>query len=385
MADPKTFKGQDGLAAASMTRLAPAALSALVLALALAAWAPPVEGGTADAPEITDPAGDQQAVGIVPVDPAGFATADVVAAWISEEPASVFFSIQVSGTGTDGTGGPYTWEFICAEVEASGTSTADQPTPGGAATAAALDSSVITLTVPRDALAGATELTGCHVQTHGGSPLDPDVAVEDTAPDDGADAAISYQVTGGGGGGTPGDSDGDGLNDTKEQEQFGNLTAQNGTGDPDGDGLNNTEEFGMGTNATMADTDGDGLDDKEDPDPLDPSKPGNGTSGNGTGNATEDLDGDGLPDAWEREHFNSTTAQSAGGDPDADGLENHQEYDAGTDPNDADTDGDGLNDSTDPKPLTAETGGADRLEMYAGAPMFAAIATLCLFALGRKF
>ncbi|HJQ92802.1 MAG TPA: hypothetical protein VJ874_00795, partial [Candidatus Thermoplasmatota archaeon] len=340
------------------------------------------EAGTADAPEITDPAGDQAAVGVVPVDTAGFATADVVAAWIEEDPASLLFNIQVSGAGTDGSAGPYTWEFICAEIEASGTSSAEQPTPGGAATAAALDSSVITLTVPRDALAGATALTGCHVQTHGGTPLDPDVAVEDTAPDDGADAGIGYEVTGGSAGGAPGDSDGDGLNDTKEQEQFGNLTAQNGTGDPDGDGLNNTEEFGMGTNATKADTDGDGLDDKQDSDPLDPSKPG--TGGNGTGNATADLDGDGLPDAWEREHFNSTTAQGDDGDPDSDGLQNSDEYEAGTDPNEPDTDGDGLNDSTDPKPLTAEAEGADRLEMYAGAPMFAAIATLCLFALARR-
>jgi hypothetical protein len=34
--------------------------------------------------------------------------------------------------------------------------------------------------------------------------------------------------------------------------------------------------------------------------------------------------------------------------------------------------------------LTADAGDEERLEMYAGAPMFAAIATLCLFALARK-
>jgi hypothetical protein len=111
-------------------------------------------------------------------------------------------------------------------------------------------------------------------------------------------------------------------------------------------------------------------------------KPG---AGNGTGNATEDLDDDDLPDAWEREHFNSTTAQTGSGDPDSDGLQNKDEFVQGTDPNEADTDGDGLNDASDPKPLVADAQGEDRLEMYVGAPLFAAIATLCLFALGRQF
>lgn len=372
-----------------MGRLALPALAALAFALALAAWVPAADAGTPEAPEITDPDGDQVIISFIPVQPLGFASCDIVAVWLTEDAAALYVNIQLTGTGVDNAIGSFTYTFVAtaggAELEATATTTTDQPTPGGAATAASVADGVVTLTIPQDALAGATLLEGVHVLAGQGVPTDP-VSVSDTAPDDGADAGISYAVTGGGAaGGSPGDSDGDGLNDTKETEQFGNITAQNGTGDPDGDGLNNTAEFEMGTNATNPDTDGDGLDDKEDSDPLDPSKPGNSTGGNGTGNATEDLDDDGLPDAWEREHFNSTTAQDGEGDPDSDGLENKDEYAAGTDPNEADTDGDGLNDSTDPKPLVAEAEGEDRLEMYVGAPMFAAIATLCLFALGRNF
>ncbi|MFA5942839.1 MAG: hypothetical protein WC876_00025 [Candidatus Thermoplasmatota archaeon] len=370
-----------------MSRLAFAAFPALALALALAAWVPAAQAGTPEAPEITDAAGDQEVL-VAPVNEAGFTSADVVAGWIAEEGESLLFNIQISGAGTDGAGGPYTWNFHCTagavEVEASATSSADQPTPGGASTAAVLADGVITLTVPKAVLAGVTELTGCHIEAEGGlpPPLQAVVAATDTAPDDGADAGISYSVGSGGPTGTPGDSDGDGLNDTVELQQFGNLTAQNGTGDPDGDGLNNTAEFAKGTNATKADTDGDGLNDKEDPFPLDPLKPG------APENATTDLDRDGLPDRWERTHFNSTTAQTGTGDPDADGLTNAAEHAAGTDPNEADTDGDGHDDGSDVAPLVNDGHDHDaddkRVELYAGAPMFAVIATLCLFALARK-
>lgn len=81
----------------------------------------------------------------------------------------------------------------------------------------------------------------------------------------------------------PNDLDGDGLNDTWEQQYFDNITAQNGTGDPDNDGLNNTAEQELGTDPTKADTDGDGVNDKEDPFPTDPTRGGtNGTSSTST-------------------------------------------------------------------------------------------------------
>jgi hypothetical protein len=49
-----------------------------------------------------------------------------------------------------------------------------------------------------------------------------------------------------------------------------------------------------------------------------------------------DADGDGLPDAWERRYgLNPASALDASLDKDGDGMRNTQEYDAGTDPNDA--------------------------------------------------
>jgi hypothetical protein len=56
-----------------------------------------------------------------------------------------------------------------------------------------------------------------------------------------------------------------------------------------------------------------------------------------------DLDNNGLPDAWELQHFGAT-GQNPNADPDHDGLTNLQEYQLGTDPLNADSDGDGMYD-----------------------------------------
>lgn len=360
---------------------------ALLFALALGAWTPTVRAGTADAPEITDPAGDQNLV-IVPVDPVGFASADLVAGWIEEDAANLYLNIQVAGTGTSGSAGAYTWTFYLGDLEATGTTTADQPTPGGIATAASNDAGHIILTVPRDAIAGAASFTGIFIESSGGTPLPNPVAVADTAPDDGADAGIAYTVTGGagtggaGGNATAGDSDADGLNDTKEVQYFGNVSKENGTGDPDADTLNNTAEFAKGTDPSKADTDGDGLKDAEDAFPLDPKRPNSGDPG---GNTT-DSDRDGLPDGYERETYGNLTANS-GSDTDGDGLNTTEERAEGTSPLNADTDGDGVQDGDDAYPLDAARSADDdsdlEPELYVGAPLFAAIATLCLLALAR--
>ena len=126
------------------------------------------------------------------------------------------------------------------------------------------------------------------------------------------------------------------------------------------------------------DTDGDFVSDSQDPFPLDPSRP-------------VDFDGDGLPDAWERRHFTSTDAQDGAGDPDADGLNNTRENELGTDPNKADTDGDGIEDADDRAPLDPNAGDSSQVdgereaepELYAGAAMFAAAATFSLLGLAK--
>ena len=64
-----------------------------------------------------------------------------------------------------------------------------------------------------------------------------------------------------------------------------------------------------------------------------------------------DEDQDGLPDDWEVEHFGSIESCNPEDDYDSDGLTNAQEHEAGTDPTEKDTDGDGLVDGEDPEPL----------------------------------
>ncbi|TSA40233.1 hypothetical protein D4Q85_00135, partial [bacterium] len=92
------------------------------------------------------------------------------------------------------------------------------------------------------------------------------------------------------------DSDGDGMADFWEYENFGDLS-RDGTGDYDGDGLTDLYEFLAGTDPKLVDTDGDGISDADE---------------------LTDLDNDGLTAA--------------------------QEQTSGTMPNRADTDDDGYTD-----------------------------------------
>ena len=64
-----------------------------------------------------------------------------------------------------------------------------------------------------------------------------------------------------------------------------------------------------------------------------------------------DSDGDGMDDSWEESYnLDPDDASDSDDDPDNDNLNNLQEYQNGTNPNQADSDGDGTIDSEDPNP-----------------------------------
>jgi hypothetical protein len=110
------------------------------------------------------------------------------------------------------------------------------------------------------------------------------------------------------------DSDDDCLNDGLEIDNGMNPNLADANTDTDGDGLSNFDEIFAGTNIGIPDTDGDGIDDYDE------------VVIYRTNGASSDSDGDGLTDP---EEINDT----------ANGL-----FGIGTDPNNNDTDYDGLSD-----------------------------------------
>ncbi len=106
------------------------------------------------------------------------------------------------------------------------------------------------------------------------------------------------------------------------------------TADIDNDGLILRQEYKYFTNPLNPDTDGDGYKDgKEVRDGYNP-----------LGEGRLDIDGDRLPDNWEEKYGLSLSDNDYNLDPDNDGLLNYLEYKYGTNPLEADTDGDGYND-----------------------------------------
>jgi len=136
----------------------------------------------------------------------------------------------------------------------------------GAATAVNVNATVLELTVPKlniGSPALGAKADSFFITSKGTAITSPGSVLYDNAPDTGT-AATNYTFMFGAGSVcatcVPGDTDGDGLNDTFENQYFGNLN-QTGSGDADSDGLNNTQEQTLGTDPSKADTDGDGYND----------------------------------------------------------------------------------------------------------------------------
>ncbi len=131
------------------------------------------------------------------------------------------------------------------------------------------------------------------------------------------------------------DTDGDGMWDGWEIDMGLDPLTNDASLDPDGDTLTNLQEYGYNTHPLKADTDDDGLTDAEEintygTDPLDP-----------------DTDGDLMPDGWEVDNGLDPIVDDAADDLDGDGLTNYQEYLNGSNPNNADTDGDTFRDDVE--------------------------------------
>jgi uncharacterized protein (TIGR03382 family) len=146
-------------------------------------------------------------------------------------------------------------------------------------------------------------LTSCVEGELGTDPRDAD------SDDDGVDDATEV-----GDPESPGDTDGDGMIDARDP-------------DDDGDGVPTATELADGR-----DSDGDGS-----PDYLDDDDDGDGIP---TRSELADDDADGVPD-----YLDTTSADGPLGDLDGDGITNIDEEELGSDPQEADTEGDGVLDS----------------------------------------
>jgi hypothetical protein len=259
----------------------------------------PAQAGTEAAPEITDPANDQVLTGadqtncFPTVNCITGTQIDITAVWFSQEGANLIISVKVSSAPTSTPQYNKYWDVSFKAGTAAVTAGAvivgsGSLTATGAATAVVLEETVLVLTVPLTALGGAELLTEPFATAAYAITQVDERFISDRAPDDTAFGTAYSLGSGNETGGLPGDQDADGLQDTFEQQYFGNATSpETGSGDPDSDSLNNTREQELGTDPTKADTDGDGVKDgQEATDGTDPTK--------------ADTDGDGANDGAEK-------------------------------------------------------------------------------------
>jgi len=124
---------------------------------------------------------------------------------------------------------------------------------------------------------------------------------------------------------TYGDLDGDQMGSVWEYEHgFDIHDPSDGSEDADGDGLDNAGEFLNGSDPFNTDTDGDTISDADE------------VLIYGTSPTSDDTDLDRIPDRYEIDHgLDPNNRDDAAEDLDGDGTTNKEEYDIGTDPQDA--------------------------------------------------
>jgi len=114
-----------------------------------------------------------------------------------------------------------------------------------------------------------------------------------------------------------------------------------------------TTNTGVDSPLYPCDRDKDGINDPDDNCPTDANTDQADMDSDGLGDVCDtDTDGDGMPNEWETDNgLDPLDAADASTSADDDSLSNLDEYSAGTNPNLADTDGDGVNDDGDALPL----------------------------------
>ncbi len=131
------------------------------------------------------------------------------------------------------------------------------------------------------------------------------------------------------------DEDGDGIPNQYEWDNGLDAFRDDGEEDLDGDRFSNLHEYLLGADPNNPDSDDDGAYDGDEHFPLD-------------SRYRWDMDRDGMPEQYEMLNgTNDWDTYDGADDPDYDGLNNSQEYFAGTDPHHPDTDLDGVNDGED--------------------------------------